>query len=172
VGNNIEPIPDNAGRELERQSHKQFANKPPDSTKPPSPQSTARCAWETTFSNLHGIPAHTGRELERKSHHTAAYKNSTALPSIQHAPPDHSAHRAATDIYNTPIMPPRIRRLTPTERMKAALELDGFAKSIMAEQLRAMIRMYGIGVIKDGAIDQLCYEILFLDPCRERICVK
>jgi hypothetical protein len=65
-------------------------------------------------------------------------------------------------------MPPRIRRLTPTERMKAALELDGFGKSIMAEQLRAMIRMYGIGGIKDGAIDQLFYEILFLDPLTPR----
>jgi hypothetical protein len=65
-------------------------------------------------------------------------------------------------------MPPRIRRLTPTERMKVALELEGFAKSIMAEQLRAVICMYGIGGIKDGPIDQLFYEILFLDPLTTR----
>jgi hypothetical protein len=61
-------------------------------------------------------------------------------------------------------MPPRMQRLTPTERMKATLGLEGFAKSIMAEQVRAMIRMYGMGGVKDGATDQLFYEILFLDP--------
>jgi hypothetical protein len=65
-------------------------------------------------------------------------------------------------------MPPRIRRLTPTERMKAALGLEGFAKSIMAEQVRAMIRMYGMGGVKDGATDQLLYEILFLDSLTTR----
>jgi hypothetical protein len=62
-------------------------------------------------------------------------------------------------------MPPR---MTPTARLKAALHLDGPAKSLMAEHLRAMIRMYGIGGIKDGAIEQLFYEILFLDPLTTR----
>jgi hypothetical protein len=51
-----------------------------------------------------------------------------------------------------------------TARLKAALHLDGPAESLMAEHLRALIRIYSIGGIKDGAIEQLFYEILFLDP--------
>jgi hypothetical protein len=62
-------------------------------------------------------------------------------------------------------MPPR---MIATAHLKAALHLDGPAKSLMAEHLRTMIRMYGFGDIKDGVIELLFHEILFLDPLTTR----
>jgi hypothetical protein len=53
--------------------------------------------------------------------------------------------------------------MTATAHLKAALDLDGPAKSLMVEHLLALIRIYSIGGIKDGAIERLFYEILFLD---------
>jgi hypothetical protein len=53
--------------------------------------------------------------------------------------------------------------VTKTQRMKAALLLEGQPKSVLLEHLRALIRMYGIASSTDPLIDRLCYEILFLD---------
>jgi hypothetical protein len=58
--------------------------------------------------------------------------------------------------------------VTKTQRMKAALLLDGHTKSVLSEHLRALIRMYGIASSTDPLIDRLCYEILFLDPLMVR----
>jgi hypothetical protein len=70
---------------------------------------------------------------------------------------------------NTPATPNvHSTMVTKTQRIKATLLLDGHPKSVLSEHIRAMIRMYGIGGIKDGATEQLFYEILFLDPLTTR----
>jgi hypothetical protein len=51
------------------------------------------------------------------------------------------------------------------ERIKEVLKLQHTrTKTLMAEHIRAMIRAYGIGSIKDSAVEAMIYKILFLHP--------
>jgi hypothetical protein len=75
--------------------------------------------------------------------------------------------RIAYTAINT--MPPRKKAVTDTERIKEVLKLQNTRiKTLMAEHIRAMIRAYGIGGIKDSAVEAMMYEILFLDPLTVR----
>lgn len=67
-------------------------------------------------------------------------------------------------------MPPKKAPSIPskTDSIKERLHLDGFIKQLIAEHIRALIRIYAIGGVKDPEALDLMYDILFIDPVTTR----
>ena len=91
-----------------------------------------------------------------------------SAPSTPTAPPPTPA-----ESIQAPSSPPAETAQSPappstTDKIREILHLHGYAKSFMAEHIRALIRIFAIAGIKDAGAVELMFDIMFIDPTTVR----